>query len=262
MCCQEQLDSNLRQAEQLVDRAAALGAEVVVLPENFAYLGPEAGKRSLAEDLDRGDGPIFGALRRLATRHRIWVVGGGMPERSPDADRPYSSVAVVGPDGELAARYRKIHLFDVDLGDGVDYCEPRAVTAGGEPVVAEVAGLPMGLTICYDLRFPELYRRLVDQGARVLAVPAAFTLQTGKDHWMVLLRARAIENQAFVIGAGQWGRHGQRQSYGKTCIVDPWGAVIAQASEGIGVACAELDGSFQDEVRRKLPALSHRRLRR
>ena len=261
MCCQEELDGNLQQVGELCARAADQGAEVIVLPENFAYLGPESGKRKIAEDVDRGDGPIMSALQEQAARHGRWLIGGGMPERSADPDRPFSACVVVAPDGRLAAKYRKIHLFDIDLGNGVDYCEPRATTPGSEPVVAEVAGVPVGLSICYDLRFPELYRRLVSGGAQVLAIPAAFTLQTGKDHWTVLLRARAIENQAYVVAAGQWGRHGEaRDSYGKTCIIDPWGAVIAQVSEGVGVVSADLDFEYLEQVRTKLPALTHRRL--
>ncbi|MBW2527746.1 MAG: carbon-nitrogen hydrolase family protein [Deltaproteobacteria bacterium] len=260
MCCQDELADNLRQMSGLCARAAEQGAEIIVLPENFAYLGPETGKRELAEDLTRADGPIMAALARAAQEHQCWLVAGGMPERSADRDRPYSVCAVIAPDGSLAAKYRKIHLFDIDLGDGVDYCEPRATTPGDEPVVANVAGVPVGLSICYDLRFPELYRRLTAEGARVLAVPAAFTLQTGKDHWMPLLRARAIENQSFVVAAGQWGSHGARQSYGKTCIIDPWGAVIAQVSEGEGVVTAALDFGYLEAVRAKLPALEHRRL--
>jgi predicted amidohydrolase len=256
---QDAVEPNLTRVRALVGAAAERGAQAVLLPENFAYLGKEEGKRAVAERLD-GDGPIVGTLRELAARHRVWLLGGGMPERSDDAQRPFNTFVVVGPDGGVTARYRKIHLFDVEVGDGVDYRESAATSAGAEPVVADVGGWKVGLSVCYDLRFPELYRRLGDLGAEVLVVPAAFTLVTGKDHWHVLLRARAIESQSFVVAAAQWGRHGARATYGKTCVVDPWGEVVAQVSEGEGVVVADLDRAYLAEVRKRLPALRHRRL--
>jgi predicted amidohydrolase len=252
--------SNLDRAASLVGEAAARGATVVVLPENFAYLGDEEGKRAIAEDLDQADGPIAGRLSELARARGIHLVAGGMPERSGDPERPFNTCAVFGPDGRLAARYRKVHLFDVDLAER-RYRESAATAPGAEPVVAEVAGVRLGLSICYDLRFPELYRALSALGAEALVVPAAFTITTGKDHWHVLLRARAIEAQAYVIAAAQWGRHpGGRLTYGKSCIVDPWGEVIAHASEREGVVVAPFDPAYLAEVRRNLPALRHRRL--
>jgi predicted amidohydrolase len=232
----------------------------VLLPENFAYMGPEPGRREVADELDVTDGPVVSALRDLGRRHGAWIIAGGMPERADDPDRPYNTCAVFGPDGALCGRYRKIHLFDVDLHDGADYRESTVCTPGTEAVVLELAGLRVGLSVCYDLRFPELYRRLAALGAEVLVVPAAFTLATGKDHWHVLLRARAIENQAYVLAAGQWGQHGNRLTYGKSCIIDPWGEVIAQASEGPGVAVADIDLGVLASVRARLPALRHRRL--
>jgi deaminated glutathione amidase len=168
---------------------------------------------------------------------------------------------VVGPGGEVAARYRKIHLFDVEVGDGQVYRESAGVTGGDETVVVPVGPFKVGLSVCYDLRFPELYRRLIDGGADVLLVPAAFTLMTGKDHWHVLLRARAIESQAYVIAAAQWGRHPKgRTTYGKSLVVDPWGDVIAQAPEGPGVVFARLEATRVAEVRASLPSLKHRKL--
>jgi predicted amidohydrolase len=173
----------------------------------------------------------------------------------------HNTCVVVNPEGFVTSRYRKIHMFDVEVGDGQRYRESASCAAGDKPVVASVAGAAVGLSICYDLRFPELYRSLVAAGAEVLVVPAAFTLATGKDHWHVLLRARAIESQCYVIAAAQWGVHPKgRRTFGKSCIVDPWGEVIAQASEGEGVAVAPLDPAYLQHVRTSLPSLSHRRL--
>jgi predicted amidohydrolase len=196
----------------------------------------------------------------MARAHRIWVIGGGMPERSADPARPYNACVVFAPDGSLSARYRKIHLFDVELAER-GYRESAACSPGSEPVTLSAGGLGVGLSICYDLRFPELYRSLSAAGAEVLAVPAAFTVTTGKDHWHVLLRARAIEAQAYVVAAAQWGKHpGGRLTYGKSCIVDPWGEIIAHASEGEGVITAVVDRSYLARVRSTLPSLRHRRL--
>lgn len=268
MSSQSDVSRNLERVDALVTRAAAAGAGLVLLPENFAYFGDEKGKRSVAEPIldtaGDGDGPVVASLRTLARRHAITLVGGGMPERSDDRDRPFNTCAVFGPDGRTLARYRKIHLFDVELGDGGSYRESASTCAGEEPVVVSVrgeGGLVVGLSVCYDVRFPELYRRLVELGAQLLVVPAAFTLATGKDHWSVLLRARAIEDQAYVLAAAQWGRHGERFTYGKSCLVDPWGEVVAQASEGEGVVVGDVDPAYLEAVRRKLPALAHRVLR-
>jgi predicted amidohydrolase len=219
-------------------------------------MGDEEGKRAIAERLD-DRGPIGGMLSDLAKTHRIHLFAGGMPERSDDPLRPYNTHAVFGPNGDLVGRYRKIHLFDVDLPDGSSHRESNATRPGSEPAVIDVLGVKMGLSVCYDLRFPELYRALA--GARVIFVPAAFTLTTGKDHWHVLLRARAIENQVFVLAPAQHGRHPRnRHTYGKSLIVDPWGDVLAQCSEGEGIAVANLDFAAQDRVRAALPCLAHR----
>jgi predicted amidohydrolase len=167
---------------------------------------------------------------------------------------------VVDPRGAIAAKYRKVHLFDVSLPDGTIYRESAATSAGSEPVTTEVLGVRLGLSVCYDVRFPELYRRLVHEGARVITVPAAFALTTGKDHWHVLLRARAIENQVYVLAPAQHGKHPRgRVTYGKSLIVDPWGEIVAQCSEGEGFASATLDFAYQDRVRTALPALLHRK---
>ncbi len=262
---QDDVAHNLAAVARHVADAARRGAELVLLPENFAFMGgSDEQRRAVAEPVD-GEGPILTALRQLARQHRVTLIGGGFPERTPDPDRPHNTAVVVDPSGEVRAVYRKIHLFDVEVGDGQSYRESAAVTAGTDPQVVEVttsAGpLRVGLSICYDLRFPELYRRLVDLGAQLLVVPAAFTLVTGKDHWHVLLRARAIEAQCHVLAAAQWGQHPRgRTTYGKSLVVDPWGDVIAQASEGTGVVVAPVDLDRLADVRRRLPSLAHRRL--
>lgn len=258
---QDSVPANLGRVKHWIAQAAALGAKLVALPENFAFMGEEAGKRELAESLDGPrPGPILSALAESAAACGVWVLGGGMPEKSDDPARPFNTSILVDPSGAVAAKYRKVHLFDVSLADGTAACESAATSAGSDVVTADVLGVRLGLSICYDVRFPELYRRLADHGARVVTVPAAFTLTTGKDHWNVLLRARAIENQVYVIAPGQHGKHSRgRQTYGKSLIVDPWGEVVAQCSEGEGFAVAHLDFEYQDRVRKSLPALSHRK---
>lgn len=264
LSCQGDVLANLERVKLWVGEAARAGAKLVVLPENFALMGEEEEKRAVAERLSASEpGPILRALLTAARENAVSIVGGGMPETSGDADRPYNTSVLVTPAGELAATYRKIHLFDVDLPDGTKLEESRAATSGGLDLgpLASVGGAPLGMTICYDVRFPELYRALTAMGARVVTVPAAFTLMTGKDHWHVLLRARAIEDQLFILAAAQTGRHPRgRQTYGKSLIVDPWGDVLAQCGEGEGFALARLDFAAQDRVRAALPCLRHRRL--
>lgn len=264
---QDDVAANLARVRELVLEAGRGGAELVALPENFAFMGEESKKREIAESLDADPpGPIVLALREAARDGRVWLVAGGMPERSGDPDRPFNTSLLFEPDGRLVSRYRKVHLFDVDLPDGTKLLESAATTAGSEPVVNEISGragrpVSLGMTICYDLRFPELYRKLGERGVRIVTVPAAFTLTTGKDHWHVLLRARAIENQIFVLAAAQHGKHPRgRQTYGKSLIVDPWGDVLAQCAEGEGIAYARLDFAAQDRVRASLPCLTHRRI--
>jgi predicted amidohydrolase len=254
---------NLDRVEARAVEAAKAGADVVLLPENFAYFGDEEGKRAVAEDFSpAGDaGPIQTRLAAIARENRIHLIGGGVPERSSDAARPFNACVVLNREGCLVSVYRKIHLFDVELGDNATYRESASTSAGEAAQVVEIEGTLVGLSVCYDLRFPELYRALSSRGAEVLVVPAAFTLVTGKDHWTVLLRARAIEAQAYVVAAAQWGKHPRgRQTFGKSCVVDPWGDVVAQASEGEGLCVARTDPSYLAKVRASLPALSHRRL--
>lgn len=253
---------NLATASALVRKATARGARLVVLPENVAYFGDDDGKRAVAERFDPGAAPggIIGltacALARETGAHLVW---GGVPERT---DAPtgltHNTAFVTTPSGDISARYRKIHLFDVDLPDGSVYRESGSVAAGREPVLADTPAGTLGLSVCYDLRFPELYGSLVRRGATLLAVPAAFTVPTGRDHWHVLLRARAIETQCFVLAAAQWGTHPNgRQTYGHALIVDPWGTVLAECADGEGVALAELDPSRVAAVRSALPCLRH-----
>ncbi|MCC6749622.1 MAG: carbon-nitrogen hydrolase family protein [Deltaproteobacteria bacterium] len=262
LCSRQEVTENLRRCEALVAQAAARGAELVVLPENFAYIGQLSTKLKLAEPLDaERPGPILGAMRALAQREKVHLLLGGTPTSTDDPARFRNTAILLSPEGKLLAAYHKLHLFDVNIPDGAVFRESEHVAPGEELATTEVLGATLGLSICYDLRFPELYRELVRRGATVVCVPAAFTLHTGKDHWLPLLRARAIENQVYVLAAGQYGRHTEsRASYGKSCIIDPWGAVVAQASDAEGIAVAELDLDYLAKVRRELPCLGHRRL--
>ncbi len=259
---------NLDRATALVTRAQARGAQLVVLPENFALLSTdEKDKFQHAQSLApgaAGGAPIVDRMRELAARLGVHLILGGLPERGEVPGRVFNTCVHLLPDGSIGALYRKIHLFDVHFpAAGTSLCESATVEPGGteQAVIAATPFGGVGLSVCYDLRFPELYRRLVALGARLLVVPAAFTLHTGKDHWHVLLRARAIENQCFVLAPAQQGRHSPtRLSYGHSLIIDPWGTVLADCPDGEGVALAELDLAAQDRIRQELPALQHRRL--
>jgi deaminated glutathione amidase len=255
--CSTDTEANLASAERLVRDAAGDGAELVVLPERLDIRGSAADYAAGAEPLDGR--PVRWA-RQLARELRIDLVAGSVAERREGRERVSNTSVHVGPDGGLRAVYRKIHMFDVEVG-GVDYRESEHSEPADEIVVSEAAnGLKLGLTICYDLRFPELYRILALRGARIVTVPANFTRITGEAHWEVLLRARAIEDQLFVIAPGQGRRPGpEGDSYGNSMIVDPWGEVLARAPmEGSHVIAAELDLARQDEVRDKLPSLANR----
>lgn len=251
---------NLATVRRLTERAAARGARVVFLPEAFAYLGPDSGKRAILEPLPEG-GPILDACRKLAQEARVHLVLGGFHERGTDADKARNSCVHVDENGDVAAIYRKIHLFDVDLADGTRLHESARTEPGSDIVVTPMPFGILGLSVCYDVRFPALYAGLVDRGATVLTVPSAFTASTGKDHWHVLLRARAIEWQCYVVAPAQFGHHhGNRTSYGHALIVDPWGCVVAECGDGEGLAIAEIDPERVATVRRELPSLTHRRL--
>jgi deaminated glutathione amidase len=252
----EDKERNLAAADRLTRAAASDGAELVVLPEKFNVLGTPDDYRRGAETMD---GPTLGWARDTARELGVDLVAGSIVERREGHDKLSNTSVHVGPDGEVKAVYRKIHMFDVVVG-GQTYRESETEEPGDELVLSETAdGVPLGLTVCYDLRFPELYRILAVKGARILTVPAAFTKVTGQAHWEVLVRARAIENQAFVVAADQTGAHPpDKQSFGGSCIVDPWGEVIARAGEGEAVVAADLDLSRQDEVREQLPSLANR----
>ncbi len=262
MCAVDDLQANLATCRRLGDEAGAAGARVIVLPECFAFLGRREGdKMAVAESLDAPTpGPILAMLRDLADRHQAIVVGGGMPESVPgDPRRAYNTAVVVAPGRGVIARYRKLHLFDVDIPGGATLRESDGTAAGTEALVVAAAGLRLGVTICYDVRFPELYRRLWRDGcADVLLVPAAFTAHTGRAHWELLLRARAIENQAYVVAAAQWGRHNEkRESYGHTLIVDPWGQIVGERPDGDGVVLAAIDRELLARTRRNMPCGQH-----
>ncbi len=261
----DDVGANLEAVERTTRRAVQEGAALVVVPECFAFLGREPDKLGIAEPLPDG-GPVLDRCRALARELGVELILGGFWEKGDDPRKVRNACVQLRSDGSVGAIYRKIHLFDVDLADGTRLQESETVEAGREPVVADTVLGKLGLSVCYDLRFPELYRRLVDLGAIALAVPAAFTLTTGKDHWHVLLRARAIEQQCYVLAAAQTGRHvltdgsGRRQSYGHALIADPWGVVLAQCGEGEGCAVATIDPQVVRHVREQLPALRHRRL--
>jgi len=261
--------ANWESARGWIELAAARGARLVATPENTNYLGPHDEKVRRAEPLD---GPTVGRFAELARRLGIHLLLGSFNERSDEPSRCYNTSVLLGADGEVVATYRKLHLFDVDVPGGVRFaesatCKPGALGGPDDPdrglAVADTPLGRLGLTICYDLRFAELYRRLADLGADILAVPSAFTMATGKDHWEPLLRARAIENQCYVLAPAQHGRHddgGLRESYGHAMIVDPWGLPVAVASDGPGLALAEIDLDRVARVRRAIPVRQHRRL--
>ncbi|MFC3992852.1 carbon-nitrogen hydrolase family protein [Actinoplanes siamensis] len=253
----EDRSHNLAVARSLLERAAAGGAQLAVLPEYVDFLGRAAD----APEPEAIDGEFAEFFAAAARELGIWVHAGSFHETGPEENRTFNTTLVFRPGGSLAASYRKIHLYDVEIAGRVSYQESRTVAPGKETVVAEINGVPTGLSICYDLRFPELYRRLAIEGAKILVVPAAFMLHTGRDHWEVLLRARAIENQCFVLAAGQIGDHEPgRTCFGRSMIIDPWGTVLAQAPDTEGIVIADLDLGRLDTVREELPSLANRRL--
>jgi predicted amidohydrolase len=250
-------EANLATADRLVRAAAGQGAELVVLPEKWSVLGEGEQMARGAEPLD---GHFIAWARQLAAELGIDLVAGSVLEEVPGAEKGANTSVHVGPDGGIRAVYRKLHMFDVEV-DGVTYAESRHEQAGEEVVVSELAnGTRLGMSICYDIRFPELYRELVRRGAEVIVIPAAFTLATTRDHWEVLVRARAIENQCFVVAPNQIGSHAPGlRSGGRSLIVDPWGIVLATAPDCDAAILAELDLENLHQIRRRLPALAHRR---
>jgi predicted amidohydrolase len=253
----EDREANLAAADRLTRAAAADGAELVVLPEKWTVLGSGEQLRAGAEPLD---GPAIAWARATARELGIDLIAGSIAERLPGSEMLANTSVHAGPDGEIHAVYRKIHMFDVEV-DGVVYRESEHEQPGEEIVTSTAAnGVQLGLSVCYDLRFPELYRILAIRGARVIAIPSAFTLTTTRDHWEPLLRARAIENQAFVVAANQIGNHPPHyRSGGRSLIVDPWGVVLAQAPDSVCHIVAELDLERQEQIRHDLPALANRR---
>jgi predicted amidohydrolase len=247
---------NLAAAERFVRAAAADGAELVALPEKWNLL---AAGEELAAGAEPLDGPSLAAARAWARELGVHLLAGSIAERAGEGERVFNTSVLIGPDGEDLAVYRKIHMFDVEAG-GVAYRESEHEQPGEEIVSAPVGGVELGLSVCYDLRFPELYRILAVRGARLIAVPSAFTAATGRDHWEVLLRARAIEDQVFVIAPNQVGEAPPHySSWGHSAIVDPWGAVLAVAPDEECFAAADLDLAVQERVREELPSLANRR---
>jgi len=250
--------ANLAEAERWLREGARLGARLVVLPEVFIWRGNKKLEREFAEAMP---GPTSNKLAELARALKLYLLGGSILEAIPGSPKAYNTSLLFSPAGELLAAYRKIHLFDVDLANGVSLRESEGRAHGGEVVVAQTELGIMGLSVCYDLRFPELYRGLADKGAQLIFVPSAFTAFTGQAHWETLLRARAIENQAYVIAADQFGKSAKSfECHGHSMIVDSWGTILAELPDGPGVITAEIDLDHLGKVRAELPALAHRRL--
>lgn len=252
--------ANLREAARLVAEAARAGARMVVLPENFAMMArDDAGRLAVAEG--DGAGPIQRFLEATAREHSVWLVGGTIPLRT-EGKRVRATCLLYNDAGERVARYDKIHLFDVQLGNGERYYESNGIEAGDTSVVVDTPAGRVGLSVCYDVRFPELYRRLLDAGAEIVTIPSAFTAYTGRAHWESLVRARAIENLVFVIAAAQVGRHPNgRETHGESMVIDPWGEVLARVAHGPGVAVADCDLRKLKAIRAQLPSIEHRRFR-
>ena len=251
-------DANLREAEAAVRAAAGRGARVVALPEVFNWRGDKNDETKYAEPIP---GPTAGLMGRLARELRIYLLSGSILEQIPGNSRAYNTSLLFDPEGNVIARYRKIHLFDVDIEGGVSTMESETRQPGSEIVVAETEFCPMGLTVCYDLRFPELYRALALRGARMVFVPSAFTAVTGEAHWEPLLRARAIENQVYIVAPDQIGKNPYSfATYGNSMIVDPWGRVLARASDLPAIIFAEVDLDYLAKVRAELPSLAHRKV--
>jgi predicted amidohydrolase len=257
MNSQEDKDKNLQTAGRLIDEAASMGADMVGLPEMFNILGVPDYLENGAEEIP---GRTSEFLARKAKEHNIYVHGGSMPELIKEEGKVANTTLVYDPDGNLVSSYRKIHLFDIDVKGKVSFKESDTIVDGKKMVTFETEHGNMGLTICYDIRFPELYRALTLNGAKVIFQPAAFTLYTGKDHWETLIRARAIENQVYMVSPAQIGTHGQGNvCFGSTMIVDPWGTILARAPERECVIVADIDYDEQDRIREQLPSLKNRR---
>jgi deaminated glutathione amidase len=259
LCSNQDQDNNLARTASLIEKAADQKCSLILLPENFSCMGScDADKSAVAEKQDHSS--VLAFLAEQARKHQVTIIGGTVPLKSDNSKKIRNSCPVFSASGELIALYDKMHLFDADL-DSEKHYESASVEAGEIPETASVNGWKIGLSICYDLRFPELYRHYSSVGCNILAIPAAFTRPTGKAHWEVLLRARAIENQAYVIAAGQSGVHpGNRKTWGHSMIVDPWGEVLTASNDGEGLITAELSLNKVKKIREALPALKHRRV--
>ncbi|WP_119067618.1 carbon-nitrogen hydrolase family protein [Rubrobacter indicoceani] len=250
---------NFEVAEKLIRAAASRGAELISLPELWSCHGRDTVYRENSEPVP---GPTTDFLAGLAEKLGVYIIGGSILEDAPGSGKLYNTSTVLSPEGELVAVYRKIHLFDVKAPDR-EYLESRTISPGDRVVTAETGPFTLGLSVCYDVRFPELYRLLAERGADVMSIPAAFTLQTGKDHWELLLRARAVENQSFVLAPAQWGQKADgRWTYGRSMIIDGWGTVLAVCPDTDGFALADLDLDRLGRFRREFPSLENRRIGR
>jgi nitrilase len=261
MATSPNVSANLLEAERLIGEAAESGAGLVVLPENFAFMGEH--DREMCTLRERpGDGPLQAFLAQMAKRYGIWLVGGTVPLEASDGAKIRAASLLFDDQGRQVARYDKIHLFDVQLVETDErYHESNTIESGDQAVVVDTPFGRLGLAVCYDLRFPELFRLMLDKGAEVFVVPSAFTAMTGKAHWEVLVRARAVENLAFVVAAAQGGYHmNGRETHGHSMIVDPWGAVLAQVPRGTGFVSVALDRDYQKTIRRTFPTIEHRRV--
>jgi predicted amidohydrolase len=257
MASKSDKEKNIESALSLLDKAADKKADMAALPEMFTYMGKKEMYRSVAEEVP---GTVSAKLADKAREHGMWVHGGSMFEIADEQDKVHNTTVVFDPAGEIQATYRKIHLFDVEIGDEVVTQESRRVVAGDNIVTFDTKFATIGLSICYDLRFPELFSSLADKGADIIVLPAAFTKHTGKDHWETLLRARAIETQSYVVAPGQIGpKPDSVPSYGRSLIVDPWGNVVSKASDMVGVTTAEIDLEYLNSVQKELPSLKHKR---
>lgn len=250
----DDMADNIAQVSALIRQAHKAGADFITTPENSGFMGRNAAT-SLAAGCSEADHPALAAFRALAAELNAWLLIGSLAVREDGANRNFNRSFLFDPKGEIAARYDKIHLFDVDLPSGETYRESNSIAPGAEAVLTELPQAKLGLSVCYDLRFPGLYRGLAQAGAEMLTIPAAFTRTTGEAHWHVLMRARAIETGAYVIAPAMWGDHpGNRQTYGHSLIVDPWGRVLADAGDGVGVIVAEIDLDQVAKARAQIPA--------
>ena len=255
MTSTENKNENIKKANHFIEEAISQKANIIALPENFPYLKIEGEQSPCAERLS---GEIITSLTKIAKENSVTIIAGSIAEQIEGSEKTYNTCVAINDRGELSGIYRKIHLFDVKLSSGKEYYESHYVKAGEDVVVIESEWCKMGLAICYDLRFPELFRKLTNQGAKVIFIPSAFTMSTGKDHWEVLLRARAIENQVYIVAPNQYGRHSKgRESYGNSLIVDPWGTVLARAQNKEEVIYCNIDLDYLTQIRNKIPSLNH-----